>query len=567
MINIKKIYMFGLGLIICFWLINGALPLNAAEETTSVCQTCSEGADKNDHTHSDQPEHDHEDNEVVIDEHIGHNHELEESDEHAGHDHESDEGNEHEEGVVHLSLEEQNFIGIEVVPAEKGEIPTSIKLTGQVHLNDDRLAHISALTPGIVRDVIKSIGDSVQAGDVLAWIESVELGQAKVEYLDILAEIGCCKTLLDRAKNLHDNTMKMIALLKTEPTLDEIKSFEPLEMGDNRSKLVKAYSEVILAESVYVREKELFEQKISSKQEFLDAENALKKAEAEYISVMDIIKFQIKQNLLEETTNRQRADIALRGAERKLYILGQSKEDIEKLVVPGQTAPNGVNVGACPDPNCEQCKKKSMMAEKQNELNFKRLGWYPLKAPFDATIIEKHITLGEQLSSDRAAFTIADLDTVWVDLDVYPKDLANVKAGQKCLIIANGKGFQGELSFVSPVLDAKSRTATARVVVDNSGNVLRPGQFVTATVYGKASQAGIVLPDNAVQFVDGRSVVFIFDGEDFEMKPVVIGLRESGKVEILSGIDVGQKVVVKGAFDLKAKIVTSTLDSHAGHGH
>ncbi len=565
----KIILLMSLCVVSVTLLIMVVVPLTAAEEVCSECNTCAGVETQDAHSHDEELE-------SVHDGHVGeysvHELEAESTEGHDGHEHEDSTGEDHaghEEGAIHLTADEIKLIGIQVVEVAKGEIPESAKLTGQVQLNDDRLAHISALTPGIVRQVNKSTGDSVSAGEVLAWLESVELGQAKVEYLDILAEVGCCKTLLDRAQNVKDNTIKLIGFLRTKPTLDELKSFEPLEMGEYRSKLVKSYAEFILAGNVYDREKKLFNQKISSQQEYLDAENALKKAEAEYIAVQDISEFQVKQDLLEEATNAQRMELALKGAERKLYVLGQDKNDIKGLVLTSLVSRENEEFDtSCPDPDCEECKKKAALVNSSKKpAIFERLGWYPLRAPFDGTIIEKHITLGERLGEDRSAFTVADLKTVWIDLDVFPNDQAKIFKGQKCLINTNGKSYQGSISFVSPVLNAKTRTATARVVIGNNDYGLRPGQFVNAEIYGDTVKYDRVVPRAAVQTVAGRQVVFVSDGEDYEMKPVILGYGNSRFVEIVSGVNSGEKVVSQGAFDLKAKVVTSTLDSHAGHGH
>ena len=576
----KTLLLIALSITAVFWLVNGTLPLQAEEQDHNGAHH-HEQADTadahvgHDHNESEESEeHDEHAHGAAEDDHDDHDHGSAE-DEHEGHSHDSHseaeagaDVHDHEEGVVFLTQQQQKNIGIELAVAGKGEIPSSTRLTGQIRLNDDRLAHISALTPGIVRQVNKSAGAKVKTGDVLAWIESVELGQAKVEFLDIQAEVGCCTTLLDRAKNVHDNTMKLIAYLENSPTLDQLRDFAPLEMGENRSKLVKAYAEVVLAKSVYNREKDLLKQSITSKQEYLDAENALKKAEAEYIAAIDMIRFQVKQNLLEETTSYQRMELALKGAERKLYVLGQSKSDIETLSFSGLMSQNGSTpVSDCTDPNCEECKKKAELAKNVKAFSFEKLGWYPLKAPFDGTIISKHITLGEKLNEERAAYTIADLATVWVDMDVYAKDQAFVTVGQECMILAGGKGYEGKVSYVSPVLDTKTRTAVARVILDNSQAMFRPGQFITGVIYGAHVEGDIVIPANAVQIVKGQKVVFISDGEDFEMRPVMLGSADSQYAEIISGINPGEKVVTQGAFELKAKVVTSTLDSHAGHGH
>lgn len=490
-------------------------------------------------------------------------------------DHAHEEGCDHgheahvDEPIIHLDSETKKLIDIQTVTAQAGTIDSTIRLTGQIRLNEDTLAHIVPLTSGIVRKVNKNIGDPVKKDDILAWIESAELGQAKVKYLDIQAELGCCSTLLTRAQTIHDNTLKLIELLKKNPGLDELSEVEGLKMGVNRSDLVNVYAEYVFARSVYEREKPLYEQKISSKQEYLNAESRLKKARADYLAMLDTIQFRVQQDLLEATSDQQRMEIALKGSERTLYVFGQTSDDIQQLNALAQSPTDSAVTNDCADPNCEACRKKAEQASggKALSADFQRLGWYPLRAPFDGMVIEKHVTMGERLGEDASAFTVADLNSVWIDMSVFSKDLPYLKKGQFCQITMDHQTLKGQFIFLSPVLDPKTRTATARVVMDNSSGTLRPGQFVNATVSGKPGAATLVVPATAVQMVNGKTAVFVKDGDAYMLRPVSLGRSNLSHVEILAGLKPDELVVTKGAFDLKAKVVTSTLDSHAGHGH
>ena len=116
-------------------------------------------------------------------------------------------------------------------------------------------------------------------------------------------------------------------------------------------------------------------------------------------------------------------------------------------------------------------------------------------------------------------------------------------------------------------MGSESRTALARVVLANESGVFRPGLFITAQVAVSKTQAKVVVPKDAIQSLEGQKCVFIKDEHGFEPAFVEIGLENASHVEILSGLAAGQEYVTKGAFVLKSKIVTSTLDSHAGHGH
>jgi len=198
-----------------------------------------------------------------------------------------------------------------------------------------------------------------------------------------------------------------------------------------------------------------------------------------------------------------------------------------------------------------------------------KLAWYPLRAPFDGTVIEKHLTLGEKHSDDFGAFTVADLTSVWINISVYQKDLPNVRKGMSVTVSGGGgmPSVEGIVAYVAPVVNEKTRTALARVVLPNHDGTLRPGLFVNARITIGAETASVVVPKSAVQRMGEQPVVFLDTSEGFKPAPVALGRSNETRIEILSGLAAGQRYVTQGAFELKAKIVTSGLGAHAGHGH
>jgi len=126
---------------------------------------------------------------------------------------------------------------------------------------------------------------------------------------------------------------------------------------------------------------------------------------------------------------------------------------------------------------------------------------------------------------------------------------------------------EGVISYVGPVVGAESRTALARVVLPNTTGIFRPGLFVTAKVTVDDVEADVIVRKSAVQTFGGNKCVFIKDEHGFEPSFINIGQSNAEYVEVTSGLNAGQRYVIKGAFELKSKITTGTLDSHAGHGH
>ncbi len=198
-------------------------------------------------------------------------------------------------------------------------------------------------------------------------------------------------------------------------------------------------------------------------------------------------------------------------------------------------------------------------------------GTYKLVAPLNGTIIEKHLAVGETLKDDTPAFVIADLSQLWVDLTVYSKDLAWVSVGQPVRVRAEGikQAAAGTITFLSATASGEARTTSARVLLDKPAAAWKPGLFVTGDVAIEEVDARVVVPEDAIQTLEGRTVVFVEEEDAFEARPVKlghVGLHPDGRtkaVEIVSGLDAGAKLATKGTFTLKAELGKGS----AGHEH
>jgi cobalt-zinc-cadmium efflux system membrane fusion protein len=265
------------------------------------------------------------------------------------------------------------------------------------------------------------------------------------------------------------------------------------ELADLKSAYLNARDRVPLAEVTFRREENLWKKKISPEQEYLEAKRALAEARIE-----------------------------LRAAEHKLRALGFTEADLHRL--PAQA--NGT------------------------------LTRYPITAPFDGTVIEKHITLGAVVKDDTVAYVIADLRSVWVHVSVYTKDLPLVRHGQ-LVRIAAGAGIpdaQGSIAYVAPVVDEQTRTAFARAVLPNPNGVWRPGLFVTAMIEVGATDVPLLIPKEAVQTVEEKATVFVQTPEGFEARPVTLGRTNETHVEVLTGLELGERYAATETFVLKAEL-------------
>ena len=191
---------------------------------------------------------------------------------------------------------------------------------------------------------------------------------------------------------------------------------------------------------------------------------------------------------------------------------------------------------------------------------------YEVQSLIDGTIIEMHMTQGELIGTEAHAFTIADLNKVWAMLSVYQKDLDKIMIGQNAKVSIGSIDTEatGKISYLSPIVDEKTRTASARVILNNRSGNWRPGMFVTAKVYVSETKAPVVIEKTALQTIDDESVVFVKEGEGFIPQRVKVGKENDDNVEILSGLKAGQHYVSKGAFTLKAEVLKESFggDEH-----
>lgn len=180
---------------------------------------------------------------------------------------------------------------------------------------------------------------------------------------------------------------------------------------------------------------------------------------------------------------------------------------------------------------------------------------YELKTLTDGTIIEKHLTRGEAVDRDRQCFVIADLQTVWVDLSIYQKDLERVRVGQTVRVRASQMGPQAEgtLSYITPGVDQTTRTATARVVLPNPDGRWRPGMFVTARAL-EPVDVPLAVPTSALQTVGGRPTVFVVKDDRVEPYPVTLGRQGEQTAEVLAGLQGSETLVATNSFLFKAEL-------------
>jgi len=269
-------------------------------------------------------------------------------------------------------------------------------------------------------------------------------------------------------------------------------------LADYENAVRSSAAEVKLAQESYDRNKLLYEQRVTAGKNLQSAEHDLEVAKA----------------ARESAVNGTKA--ALTAARRKLLILGLNDATIDALA-----------------------KKTDLAAT------------FSLNSPIDGIVVERNATLGASVGTDANLFKIIDLSQVWIDADVFEKDLPRVRPGQEVKLTVTAfpqSTFSGRVILINSVLDPETRTVKVRTEVANPDGRLKPDMFANVQIVTDVNRAAISIPQSAVLNDEGKTIVFVAEGNGYKKRQVQAGIQNNDRVEIVDGLTAGDKVVVKGNY-------------------
>ncbi|RUP07806.1 MAG: efflux RND transporter periplasmic adaptor subunit [Hyphomicrobium sp.] len=187
----------------------------------------------------------------------------------------------------------------------------------------------------------------------------------------------------------------------------------------------------------------------------------------------------------------------------------------------------------------------------------------PVTAPMTGTIVEKKIAIGDQVTEQSPLFRLANLDKVWVIANAFEPDMASLKVGLQASVKLRAypqRTFEGTITWVSQVLDEKTRTLAVRVELDNQERLLKPGSFARVLVLVPEKSTSLSVPPAAVQRQDKDQIVFVDEGSGvYKRRVVKTALQAPGAIEIVQGLKAGERVVTEGSFVLKSELEKSNF--------
>jgi len=269
-----------------------------------------------------------------------------------------------------------------------------------------------------------------------------------------------------------------------------------------------------------------------------------------------------------------RAELATREYERGRTLLQQEAIDQKELLrrkTEADTAATEVGVAeshlhsfGLDQPTVDALLRRArqpVAGDRQDDLADPYL---PITAPIGGRVIERNVIVGQHIEPDRLLFVVADLSTLWAVLDAREGDLPFLAQGKAVGIrttVYPERIWRGRILHVGDIVDEKSRTVKVRVATPNDGLLLKPNMFIHGEVADAiTSRAVITVPAEAVQSVNGETVVFVRTAADrFVPRPVEAGDRTGDRRVILRGLDGSEVVALTGAFNLKSELLKSSL--------
>jgi Cu(I)/Ag(I) efflux system membrane fusion protein len=185
-------------------------------------------------------------------------------------------------------------------------------------------------------------------------------------------------------------------------------------------------------------------------------------------------------------------------------------------------------------------------------------------AKYGGTVVEQMVNEGAYVKAGEPIYRIADLDTIWAQLDAYEDDLAKVRVGQEVSLVISSfpdETFMGEVAFVDPIVDPRTRTAQIRVEIPNDKGRLSPGMFADAVLRAEVDPGEprpLLIPESAPLFTGKRSVVYVevmsAERPTYEVRVVQLGPKAGNVYPVMSGLEEGERVVTHGAFALDSDL-------------
>jgi len=510
---------------------------------------------------------------------------------------------------VAMDPESVKLAGISVITAGEDRLTATTQPTGEIAPTDSGTVQITSRLPGKISEARVNVGDRVHKGEVIATVDSVDLATAEAAYQSAVSHAELARHQLEQQKKLagygslseqpvedarkaadaadaavgsDEATIKVdkLALASTRQLVEMGETTrKPLEDAQNAYAVAQAAASqsattLHSTESNYHRAETLFKGGVFSRQQLEDAETALNSARASDGQAKTAERLARQELSRQETIYNKNLNgaSALQAAQSKVQQDEQTyRSDLtaQRLTHTQYARAKTVHKSGIPVSQALQSAQdtydEARIAVQSAGNTLKLYGVQPgealhglqsghvvipLVAPIDGLVAARSMVVGQNTDTSTALARIVNLDEVFVDAQVYEKDLAGVAAGDSVQVHVSAfpdKSFTGRVRYVAREVNPDTRTVLVRTVLKNPGWTLQPGMFASVVIGSRAAQHAIAIPADAVMEEGGKQVVYVQVGAgQFAKREVRVGEPVGKKVPVLRGLVSGDQVVVSG---------------------
>ncbi len=421
-------------------------------------------------------------------------------------------------GFVNLDEAQRKKAGIVLQKVENRALSGELNLTGSLAEDADHKALITSSVAGKVIALWAGVGNRVTQGQTLATIDSTELNRLKADYHE--SETAA---RLASQSYLRRNSLSRYSDEVRQPLEQSAK-----ELAGSEADLKVARANQDVAWRKFQRVQDLSRDGITSQAQVEQARAELREAQAK----LDQARAQLKIARGHQAREQRVSALHLLSGKESQEAQAELEKATEK----------------------KQHLRENLLALKANP--DEQAGTATVSAPISGIILTRPISLGQVVSPAEALFSIVDISKLWLWIDIPENRLKPIHEGLPVRLTVPaypGESFQGRVSFVSPELDEASRSAKVRVLITNSTGRLKPHMSATVHVLLSGQKSQPAVPQDALQTVEGQTVVYVAAGEKLERRAIEVGASQNGWTEVLRGLRGDEIVVTRGSFVVKSQ--------------
>ena len=426
---------------------------------------------------------------------------------------------------------------IKVEPARAVALPSEVTVAGRIEADPYHQLDIRPRAPGVVRTLTVRPGQKVKAGEVLAVLDSPDIGTARLNVRARQRELATVRVEADWKAKVADNVAALIARLqKGTPATTLAREFAEKPLGASRGTLLAAYTEMEIASHEAEKMVDLNKKKVVGEHPVFLAQHTFEGTQAKFEAALEQVRFDVAQQDRIAKQMVRTAEEAVVDAAQRLRILGVA-EDVSDLLAHPERA--------------------SALPSGTEDVTA-----YPIVAPFDATVVTTSTVVSQRVELTDVLCVVADLSNVLAVANVpesYFPLLPKLSQGTVRLTAEAypGRDFEAKVLYVGSSVDPTTRTVRLVTQTANPDDLLKLGMFTNIVLDSATSETSVTVPAASVVEIDGKDILFVPTAAErtYTIHPVTLGRHANGMRVVTSGLKAGDPVVSAGAFLIKSELI------------